>query len=69
MAVIQYDEYKQKLIALEPTLNDLEAALDLNGAREELMKLQAEAELIRQQKEAEGSTRRDGEYRTEECCI
>ncbi len=44
MAVIQYDEYKQKLIALEPTLNDLEAALDLNGAKEELMKLQAEAE-------------------------
>ena len=44
MAVIQYDEYKQKLIALEPTLSDLEAALDLNGAREELMKLQAEAE-------------------------
>ncbi len=44
MAVIQYDEYKQKLIALEPTLAHLEAALDLNGAREELMKLQAEAE-------------------------
>ncbi|MBQ3103111.1 MAG: peptide chain release factor 2 [Oscillospiraceae bacterium] len=44
MAVIQYDEYKQKLIALEPTLADLEAALDLNGAKEELMKLQAEAE-------------------------
>ena len=27
MAVIEYDEYKQKLQALEPTLQDLEKAL------------------------------------------
>lgn len=27
MAVIEYDEYKQKLLALEPTLGELEKAL------------------------------------------
>ena len=28
MAVIEYDEYKQKLLALEPALQDLEKALE-----------------------------------------
>ena len=34
MAVIEYDEYKQKLQALEPTLQDLEKALGIPKARE-----------------------------------
>ena len=29
MAVIEYDEYKQKLQALEPTLGELEKALGI----------------------------------------
>ena len=36
MAVIEYDEYKQKLQALEPTLGELEKALGIPKAREEL---------------------------------
>ncbi len=28
MAVIEYDAYKQKLLALEPTLKELEQALE-----------------------------------------
>ena len=36
MAVIEYDEYKQKLLALEPTLGELEKALGIPKAREEL---------------------------------
>ena len=40
MAVIEYDEYKQKLQALEPTLQDLEKALGIPKAREELAALQ-----------------------------
>ena len=36
MAVIEYDEYKQKLQALEPTLQELEKALAIPKAREEL---------------------------------
>lgn len=36
MAVIEYDEYKQKLQALEPTLQELEKALSIPKAREEL---------------------------------
>ena len=35
MAVIEYDEYKQKLLALEPTLGELEYALVNNKARED----------------------------------
>ena len=44
MAVIEYDEYKQKLQALEPTLQDLEKALGIPKAREELAALQKETE-------------------------
>jgi len=44
MAVIEYDEYKQKLLALEPALSELEKALGIPKAREELAALQAETE-------------------------
>ena len=44
MAVIEYDEYKQKLLALEPTLGELEKALGIPKAREEYAALQAETE-------------------------
>ena len=35
MAVIEYDAYKQKLLALEPTLKELEQALNIESARKE----------------------------------
>ena len=44
MAVIEYDEYKQKLLALEDTLGELEKALGIPKAREELSALQKETE-------------------------
>ena len=44
MAVIEYDEYKQKLQALEPTLRELEKALGILKDRQELKNLQAETE-------------------------
>ena len=44
MAVIEYDEYKQKLQALEPTLRELEKALGIPKDRQELKDLQAETE-------------------------
>ena len=44
MAVIEYDEYKQKLQALEPTLRELEKALGIPKDRQELKNLQAETE-------------------------
>ena len=44
MAVIEYDEYKQKLLALEPALGELEKALGIPKAREEYAALQAETE-------------------------
>ena len=44
MAVIEYDEYKQKLQALEPTLRELERALGIPKDRQELKNLQAETE-------------------------
>ena len=40
MAVIEYDEYKQKLQALEPTLGELEKALGIPKDRQELKDLQ-----------------------------
>ena len=40
--MIEYDEYKQKLIALGPVISDLSAALDLDGARAEIEKLDEE---------------------------
>ena len=44
MAVIEYDEYKQKLLALEPMLGELEKALGIPKAREEYEALQKETE-------------------------
>ena len=44
MAMIKYDEYKQKLIALGPELSKLAAALDMDGARAEEKQLSAETE-------------------------
>ena len=44
MAVIEYDSYKQKLLALEPTLKELEQALNIEPARKELAELQIETE-------------------------
>ena len=44
MAVIEYDEYKQKLLALEPSLGELEKALGIPKAREEYVALQKETE-------------------------
>jgi peptide chain release factor 2 len=40
--MIQYEEYRQKLQALEPRLDELERGLGLGEAREELAKLNAE---------------------------
>ena len=42
MALIEYDAYKQKLNALEPELTKLSAALDIEGARQEAHRLEAE---------------------------
>lgn len=44
MAVIEYDAYKQKLLALEPTLKELEQALNIESARKELAELHIETE-------------------------
>ena len=44
MAVIEYDAYKQKLLALETTLKELEQALNIESARKELSELQIETE-------------------------
>ncbi len=44
MAVIEYDEYRQKLLALEPMLGELEKALGIAKAREEYEALQKETE-------------------------
>ena len=43
MALIEYDEYKQKLTALEPELEKLSAALDLEAAKAEVGRLEAES--------------------------
>ena len=43
MPIIEYDTYKQKLGALEPQLEKLAAALDLEGARREVEELEEKA--------------------------
>ena len=43
MALIEYDQYKQKLRELSPELEKLSAALDLEGARSEVRSLEAES--------------------------
>ena len=42
MALIEYDVYKQKLRELEPELDKLSAALDIDSARQEAERLEAE---------------------------
>ncbi len=42
MALIEYDEYKQKLRELEPELDKLSAALDIEGAKAEAARLDEE---------------------------
>ncbi len=44
MPIIEYDSYKQKLIALEPELHKLAAALDLDTVRREVGELDAKTE-------------------------
>ena len=43
MPIIEYDTYKQKLSAMEPELQKLSAALNLDSARHEIARLEAEA--------------------------
>lgn len=43
MAILQFDEYKSKLLALKPTLQELAEALGLEAAVQELDLLQAES--------------------------
>ena len=43
MAILQFDEYKSKLLALKPTLIELAEALGLEAAEQELDLLQAES--------------------------
>ena len=42
MALIEYDEYKQKLRDLGPELDKLSAALDIESARQEAQRLEDE---------------------------
>ena len=42
MALIEYDSYKQKLRDLEPELDKLSAALDIESAQQEAQRLEAE---------------------------
>ena len=44
MAIIAYDEYKQKLLAMEDTFQNLHKALGIDAARAEVKRLQAETE-------------------------
>ena len=43
MATIEYDEYKQKLQTMGPEIDALSAALDLDGCRAKLRRLEAES--------------------------
>ena len=44
MAVIEYDSYKQKLLALKDEFENLEKALDIESATRQIRQLEAEAE-------------------------
>ena len=44
MAVIEYDEYKQKLLAMEETFRNLHKALGIDAANEEIARLMKETE-------------------------
>ena len=43
MSMIEYDEYKQKLLAQKPVLEELKQALNIDAAREEYARLQDES--------------------------
>ena len=43
MAVIEYDSYKQKLLAMDETFENLFKALEIEQARQELNRLELEA--------------------------
>ena len=43
MSMIEFDEYKQKLLAQKPTLEELKNALNIDGARQEYARLQDES--------------------------
>ena len=43
MSMIEYDEYKQKLLAQKPTLEELKEALNIEAARQEYDRLQDES--------------------------
>ena len=43
MSMIEYDEYKQKLLAQKPTLEELHEALNIDGSRQEYDRLQDES--------------------------
>ena len=43
MAVIEYDSYKQKLLAMSDTFENLQKALDIESAKHEIARLEAEA--------------------------
>ena len=43
MAVIEYDSYKQKLLAMDETFENLFKALEIEQARQELGRLELEA--------------------------
>ena len=45
MAVIEYDSYKQKLLAMDETFENLFKALEIEQARQELNRLELEAQL------------------------
>ena len=43
MAVIEYDSYKQKLLAMSDTFENLQKALDIESSKHEIARLEAEA--------------------------
>lgn len=43
MAVIEYDSYKQKLLAMSDTFENLQKALDIESSKHEIAQLEAEA--------------------------
>ena len=42
MAVIEYDSYKQKLLAMSDTFENLQKALDIESSKHEIARLEAE---------------------------
>ena len=42
MAVIEYDSYKQKLLAMSDTFENLQKALDIESSKHEIARLEAQ---------------------------